>query len=804
MFKVDAELFYSAQTNIEETIDEISKIKVSIDDLLDFPKDFEFKSDILKLVDDTKSINKDLNNLLDKINSTKDMLCNLDNDFAVAYYNSSSNKFANLGSLNLGRALFSNFSEDDYDKYLLKHLDELNSSGNLPQEYKEVYKTLQNQKELNDLKKELELLNKNKPNRLSYFNPDGSLNNPANILIKNSMTYEEYYNKKNKLEAEIKQLEKNSDNHVNNWKEDINNMIDNTKAVFKKGVKSFISGKGISDLNTAFLKTGATTFVLGESVLSKVSLLTEKVVHSVSNVVNIANTSLLVTNAFKAAGATWLLHDVWTGDNKSKTIYNEAKNVFANAINKYKESDDINFVQGKRQNFYEDTKLGQKINEYSNIKYDSAASKKILYNDDLSVRYIRNDGSSLVLKPKGNIELNGITLNAYEVNGKIIYTETNLTAAFNKSSKEDREFLANKFLANERINQYYNKEFGYIGFVYKDNDKISEYVNKGLGNQILNESAREYYDFLDKNRDIYSDNSFGVDQHVTMDIFKDNNILMSSYLIDKIRDKGLSYADSVELLRSIDSVGACTYASMANEILAAYHNKPETFYKDFGFPMYLDDGFGGKSLNTSELLADMYLYINTKGNSSQASILETKGNSIYINERDKEGNINIKNQIYLQNGSDGRESTAKDINNYLKSKNKNLSYNTKSVISTMNNYGKNKNEVKSISQNELLDIKSKMINAIQNNKLISLGYYDNPKADYKVNMYDVDNGYRKIKDTKNWGGTEGTGAGHSVYVTTINEYGVYCSSWGKNMFMTWDDLKNVPIEISVSEIGGIK
>lgn len=804
MFKVDAELFYNAQTLIENSIDKIESIKVLLDELLDFPPEFEFTSDIIKVVYDAKGINKDLNNVLEKINSTKEMLCALDNDFAVAYYNSSSSKFANLGSLDLGRALFSDFSEDDYDKYLLKHLDELNSSGNLPQEYKDIYKSLNNQKKLNDLKKELELLDKNKPSRLKYFNTDGSLNHSADILMTNSMNYNEYYSKKSKLESEIKKLEKNTDNYVSSWKEDISNMFSKTGAAFKKGVKSLFSGKGTEDLKNAFKQTGATAFVLGESAISKTSLLTEKVVHSVSKVANLAGSSFVAANALSVAGITWMLHDAWTGDNKGQNVYNYAENVFSNAINKYKESEKANFVQSKWQNFYESIKLGQKINEYSNLKYDSAAAKKIVFNDEASVRYIRDDGSSLILKPKGNVELNGVILNTYEVNGKIIYTETNLVSAFNKSSKEDKEFLANKFLANERIDDYYNKEFGYIGFVYEDKGKIAEYVNKGIGNHILNESAREYYDFLDKNRDSITGGNFGVDQHVTMDIFRDDNKLMSSYLIDKLRAKGLSYADSVEFLNSIDSVGACTYASMSNEILAAYYDKPEAFSRDFGFPMYLDDGYGGKSLNTSELLADLYLYMNTKGNTSRASILETKGDSICISQRDKDGNIDIKQQVYLQNGRNGRESAEKDISNYLKSKNKSLSYSTESVISTMSNYGKKNEDVKVLSENELLDIKSKMINAIQNNELISLAYFDNPAADYQVNMYDVDNGYRKITDTKNWGGTEGSGAGHSVYITTINDEGVYCSSWGKNMYMTWDDLKNAPIEISISEVGGIK
>lgn len=436
---------------------------------------------------------------------------------------------------------------------------------------------------------------------------------------------------------------------------------------------------------------------------------------------------------------------------------------------------------------------------------DLESSINLNKNIDGSYIYTRSNGTKFHLRNSGSIQLsNGNKLYAFTYSDwssntgtRRIYSEENLIDIIANSDVNAQTFILDNFLADSRVLKYCNNEFGYIGFMDLIDGSIVKKYNIGYGKKILNETANDYYNFLKNNPDLTSNNSFGVDQHITHNAFMNDNGV-SDNLVEHMVNNGMSYQDSVEFLKHLDSKGACSYASACNEILVAYKDNPNQFFEDFGFSMYLADEFGNQSLNTSQLLADIYLYVNNKNNGLGGELLNYDNGILSINARNN-GIIDSSKQKYLAN-SNGRVDYY--IDNYLKSKNFNLSYNSRVAVNTFShNYNVKNRKLYNLSDEELYEIKKDVHESMQRGQQVSMSFWDNPKSKNKVCMFD-ENGNIKV-DTKSWGGTEGKGAGHSVYITSVMDDGVWCSSWGQSLFMPWEDLRKMPINITIAEIGGI-
>ena len=136
---------------------------------------------------------------------------------------------------------------------------------------------------------------------------------------------------------------------------------------------------------------------------------------------------------------------------------------------------------------------------------------------------------------------------------------------------------------------------------------------------------------------------------------------------------GMSSVDASKTLSALDSKGACSYASVANDIMAHWKNKPQEFEEIFGFPLYKKvKNQSVYTFNSEELLADMYICTNT-GRFDNRNIFykDAKGDIGVITDalvRDKYGAAYINNttdQLYLSGTSGLREDI---LNRYLQSK----------------------------------------------------------------------------------------------------------------------------------------
>lgn len=176
-----------------------------------------------------------------------------------------------------------------------------------------------------------------------------------------SPKHEEWFSKKAPLdraireaEAEIEQIQKDLGIYENKWYEDWGEAFSSCATAWKDGVSLLINEGDFSGIGEAFKETGCTVLVVGDSILAG----GEKVLEYIGD-----GTSML--NAGIIAGATWLVYDSWhEGNSASKAILD-------NALDEVR----IDKVGDARRYFYENTKIGNWINDNSALKYDSAGAQ---------------------------------------------------------------------------------------------------------------------------------------------------------------------------------------------------------------------------------------------------------------------------------------------------------------------------------------------------------------------------------------------------------------------------------------------
>ena len=407
MFGYEGILFYKAQSSLSLASTNINKANSLHSKLLAFPVGFEYKNEISDVVGNVKLITTNIAKLVRKASETKDLLCKNDAEFASGYYQSALSNYSGKETLNDSDEGFVNYYSSKYDEYLFKCLDEMNSQGNLPEEYRETYNQLKLKLEIKEYEKELEVLDKDSKKyktKLSELNKkqeelndmyisqleskdnltteeqeilkklkdSKSLNakqaeleklkknipvNPGNPngriteqqgkdYVAAKKKYDDYMAKINKLEDEIEGLQKKLGVYENKWYEDIGEAFIKTGSAWKKAFKT----KDLDDFKSAAKQTGATGAVIYRSAKSGILKIDELVVDGVVGAVGSVVSGL-----------------VWLGD------HDAGKNLMDGTLDFIKRD----LVGELNQNFYENNPIGKWINENSNLKYDSAGAKAI-------------------------------------------------------------------------------------------------------------------------------------------------------------------------------------------------------------------------------------------------------------------------------------------------------------------------------------------------------------------------------------------------------------------------------------------
>ncbi len=244
-------------------------------------------------------------------------------------------------------------------------------------------------------------------------------------------------------------------------------------------------------------------------------------------------------------------------------------------------------------------------------------------------------------------------------------------------------------------------------------------------------------------------------------------------LKEKLMTRGFTNDQASVILSSIDDVGACSYAAKANAIFYKFADNPSLFEESFGFPMYKITRTGERVLNANELLLDMYLYANDVANGGKLFEKSFLGRSytFYCDDTiDVFGRrmLDTQNQVYMSTSSGANNQV---LGNYLKSKG--LEWSSTNIITNgPNNY---------LLNSQFDSVVDKAYTAIQQGKAVQLNIFA------RGNEIHMENANPALSvTTRTWG----EGGGHAIFVTGMNKNGFTVSSWGKEYYIPFADLKN--------------
>lgn len=264
---------------------------------------------------------------------------------------------------------------------------------------------------------------------------------------------------------------------------------------------------------------------------------------------------------------------------------------------------------------------------------------------------------------------------------------------------------------------------------------------------------------------------YGVNQGTFGKMFRNNETCLK--MINKLKEQGFSAVASVYILRKLDSVGACSYAAVCNEIFNTFRNNADLFEKVFGFSMY-----NGKILNEEELLLDMYTFLNDTKN----------GGKLFGNGKIVDNNFG--HQLYLSTTSGNRNDL---IQKYFDSKG--ISYNAEVIAMRNESDGKNFDAV--TGERLLFDVetlKQAVSSKLSDGENVSLVIGGSEGVFDYFDMKSLSNApdYSSSDWPKN--------LAHAMFVTGVNDQGVTLSSWGNPYFLNWDAFKFSTFVFSASNI----
>lgn len=279
--------------------------------------------------------------------------------------------------------------------------------------------------------------------------------------------------------------------------------------------------------------------------------------------------------------------------------------------------------------------------------------------------------------------------------------------------------------------------------------------------------------------------SYEPNYNKAMQIYKSSiepqNAKQIKHLVNKLEKLGIDHKDAYYILKTMNTPGICSYAAVANEIVAHYIDAPLAFERDFGFPLFIKDDLGNRVLNSSELLTDMFIYANT---GPEDSLFSIDGAKIKLAKKD------FSTQIRLSGFYDYKDDL---IRSYLKTKSPSLEY--RSIACSFEN-GK---VIQRMGNGNWTGYESDVENWIKKglarNDSMSLGIYRTQNKLYT--FYNPDGSVHLT--TNGWN----EGDGHAIFVTGIDDEYIHVSSWGKDLKLKISEFKNNKYVVRANRIQNI-
>ena len=419
-------------------------------------------------------------------------------------------------------------------------------------------------------------------------------------------------------------------------------------------------------------------------------------------------------------------------------------------------------------------KLTDYLNSNPFINLKTVANSSYFKSLGLTYNYSLPQVIKNVLKLQFTNEYESFFLNNCSAN---YGADQDISAKYARLIVKNLDWLTNKkdflnYLINQcNCNKQTAKEL--LNYIKKSYNKTkSVTLNASFGSRCL-----EYV--FDK---CIKENRFDV-----IDIFDKSFILDKrnefNRLISKLNKSGMNTLDAIRTLCAINTTGVCSYAAVANSILNAYRENPKAFERDFGYPMYIEID-GKKELNSSELILDMYTYLNSNKYDSYDKnefIFDNNGKNMFTydsNGKIQVNNLRTKSQVYLSTNWQQNDNA---INSFLESKNVHLKLNSNFAFNSK-------------GQSGFVETIFKYLSANQNNS-VNLGIF---KSEIPIRL--MENEYKVYVTTDNWK----EGDGHAVCVTGIIEDYIVVSSWGKRLLIPISDLINNNFTIAFNQLEGIK
>jgi len=249
------------------------------------------------------------------------------------------------------------------------------------------------------------------------------------------------------------------------------------------------------------------------------------------------------------------------------------------------------------------------------------------------------------------------------------------------------------------------------------------------------------------------------------------------YQQNKLTSMGFSSNDAAVILECIDDAGACSYADVCNQIFYQYRNNPEKFEKEFGYPMYKEIN-GEMSLNSTDLLLDMYLYVNSVENGGSFILDGNKINPDAISDRiDASGRNLLKTEEQVDLANTQSNNTAV-INSFLQSKNETLRYEDRFIGTSY---------FAPYLSKESMDQKVNLVlDEMDAGKSISMHISKFTANDTVIHLNSFDESTYESLSTANWP----ENMGHAVTITDVADNGFVVSTYGNKYIIPFEDLMN--------------
>ena len=319
-----------------------------------------------------------------------------------------------------------------------------------------------------------------------------------------------------------------------------------------------------------------------------------------------------------------------------------------------------------------------------------------------------------------------------------------------------------------------------------------------------------YLDNISKKRQfsLFYANKYGVDQNGLSDLFdtvskkfgENSEIKDNVFKIVKEYFPTMSKSNMKRYLNSINSVGACSYASPLNNICILFEGKEELFKEIFGYDMYREVN-GERYINDEYLLADFYSYVNK--NNTDLFSRDQNGKWHYIAQ-----GKNTK-QIYVSTYNDGLNTNL--LTDFINHKLKTMSASKKYEI----NISKGKRIKLDFNYYEMhrviWPIKEQIISSLEKNEMIDFGVYANFSDNKNFTMYKYNpdtNKYDSKLSSKYWQDSdleEGLSqakdvVGHAMAVTGMDNDGIYVASWGEPYYIPFKEMNLISLDVSSDQL----